>query len=1183
MKNKMTKISRTASKLVARQNHASHPCFHPGKALALGAVVGLVLGFSAAAATVSWNYTSGNRNWSTAGNWSPNAALSTMVTNNLIFDNVDAQTTNTPVNTVDASVTVSSLSYTNFYTNSAAYLSFQNTTVAGGQTLTITNGLNVGVGSDAGYGASPYTYVNLTGAGGTVAVTGGNVQVGYQSSSSATVYVFATLDMRGLDNFSFNNSAGTFGVAAYGGRRQGGEVYLGGTNSLVASAITLGNSQGGLGSNPAKLHLGNTNNLFADTITVGNIVSGCFINFETNWNNPMAKIRAHDGINGVGNWYIGYNNQPNQSSSTSLATNDFSGGMVNVMATNLYVGYISSTSTSTAKGSATGFFLLGTNQNNFLVVQNLFIGDANYPAGSGSTTATGTFSVSGGSVTATAVTLAQQVGLPAVGNLWLNTGAKMNVTGSVTNGAGTSTIALSGGATLNVGGSVTNLGGISTILVSNATLNVLGQIGSPTANLGTLYLSNATLGLTLAGLGAANAAASVGTLNVDGAAGSTLLTINNTNPVGQYSLIAYSSLGGATGFGGLQVQSPPGVTATLSNNVSGYPYTVDVVITAPSALMFTTPAFTSTAGIISGTITVQLQANGYPLNTTSNLTVNLSSSSATGLFRNLANTANISSVVIPAGSSSASFLYVDTAAPATPTLTASTTATPPAEQQETINPNAAAELGFTTQPANGFVNVTLSLITVQIEDAYGNPVPQSGTPVNLTLNGAMLAGGTTPQYTDVNGQAAFNDFLIAMPASGLTLTAAATGFPSVTSSNFSVTYGAIVKAYNQITMDQPSSWTGGVVPNQYDYAQIDNTSVSASSAHANTDLGASSTAWYGLLAYGWAANTGYTISNYLGNALTLGAGGITGSNLTHSLTFWPNVLLATNQAWIWGTSSEANGSLNLYGNIDNGGYNLTIGGSRPINVNGVISDAGNLIKQTSDTLTLAAANTYTGATTVSNGTLLVNGSLAAGGPVLVAGGILGGVGVIGSAVTVQSDGQLAPGTNGLGTLVINSNLTLNAGSSVLMAVDPILGMSGFVTGLSNVVYGGTLVVTNLEGALTNGSQFTLFGAVSATNNFASISGSPGAGLAWNFNPANGVLSVINGIAANPTNLTATVSSGVLTLTWPPDHLGWLVQSNSVNLAVPADWYDLSNTAAATFYSVPMNPTQTNVFYRLRHP
>jgi hypothetical protein len=73
------------------------------------------------------------------------------------------------------------------------------------------------------------------------------------------------------------------------------------------------------------------------------------------------------------------------------------------------------------------------------------------------------------------------------------------------------------------------------------------------------------------------------------------------------------------------------------------------------------------------------------------------------------------------------------------------------------------------------------------------------------------------------------------------------------------------------------------------------------------------------------------------------------------------------------------------------------------------------------------------------------------------------------------------------------------------------------------------------------------------------------------------------IACKPTNITFSVSGNTLSLSWPADHLGWLVQSNSVNLAVPADCRDISGTAAATNYNITVNPGQTNVFYRLRMP
>ena len=73
------------------------------------------------------------------------------------------------------------------------------------------------------------------------------------------------------------------------------------------------------------------------------------------------------------------------------------------------------------------------------------------------------------------------------------------------------------------------------------------------------------------------------------------------------------------------------------------------------------------------------------------------------------------------------------------------------------------------------------------------------------------------------------------------------------------------------------------------------------------------------------------------------------------------------------------------------------------------------------------------------------------------------------------------------------------------------------------------------------------------------------------------------MASNPTNITFSVSGGVLHLSWPADHQGWMVQSNSVNLAVPADWYDISNTASGTSFSPSLDASKANVFYRLRMP
>jgi autotransporter-associated beta strand protein len=70
--------------------------------------------------------------------------------------------------------------------------------------------------------------------------------------------------------------------------------------------------------------------------------------------------------------------------------------------------------------------------------------------------------------------------------------------------------------------------------------------------------------------------------------------------------------------------------------------------------------------------------------------------------------------------------------------------------------------------------------------------------------------------------------------------------------------------------------------------------------------------------------------------------------------------------------------LTLTGTIDNGGFPLTVTGTFDTNVQGVMSGAGGLTKQGSGTLTLSAANSYSGNTAVAAGMLTVTHDAALG-------------------------------------------------------------------------------------------------------------------------------------------------------------------------------------------------------------
>src|SRR6202044_2668945 len=129
---------------------------------------------------------------------------------------------------------------------------------------------------------------------------------------------------------------------------------------------------------------------------------------------------------------------------------------------------------------------------------------------------------------------------------------------------------------------------------------------------------------------------------------------------------------------------PPAATGLTSATQSE---TVNAA--AASKLVYTTTAQTLTAGVVSGTLTVQEQDSFGNVSTTAE-TVNLTTSNAaTGLFKdNATGTTTITSVTIAAGSSTASFKYVDTLA-STPTLTAAATGLAAAVQTETVIPAAA--------------------------------------------------------------------------------------------------------------------------------------------------------------------------------------------------------------------------------------------------------------------------------------------------------------------------------------------------------------------------------------------------------------------------------------------------------------------------------------------------------------
>lgn len=256
-----------------------------------------------------------------------------------------------------------------------------------------------------------------------------------------------------------------------------------------------------------------------------------------------------------------------------------------------------------------------------------------------------------------------------------------------------------------------------------------------------------------------------------------------------------------------------------------------------------------------------------------------------------------------------------------------------------------------------------------------------------------------------------------------------------------------------------------------------------------------------------------------------------------------------------------NGVLSFYSSVGFSGGTRAVSVNSDVVFNGAVSD-GAINKSGVGTLTINGTDTCT-ATTISAGTLAGTGSFS--GPVAI------------------NTATLSPGT-GIGTVTMTDALSFTVNSTAHMEINAANNTSDLVQGLASVAYNGTLEVTNLAGTVVNGQTFQLFSATATTGaftatNLPALSG----GLVWNWNPASGTLSVVQGMATTPTNVTFSVSGGNLNLSWPGSHLGWIAQSNSVALADTNFWFDIAGSAAVTNLSFPIDPSTPKVFYRIRKP
>ncbi len=235
--------------------------------------------------------------------------------------------------------------------------------------------------------------------------------------------------------------------------------------------------------------------------------------------------------------------------------------------------------------------------------------------------------------------------------------------------------------------------------------------------------------------------------------------------------------------------------------------------------------------------------------------------------------------------------------------------------------------------------------------------------------------------------------------------------------------------------------------------------------------------------------------NLGGNAIQLGAGGITANNTSGFNVVTFNITLTASQTF------SLPAELDLNGNLDLGANDLVVGGSGSTSFfQGVISGTGSLTKNGTATLVYAGTspNTLTGTTTVNGGTLRLNkpsGVVAIGGALVIGDGL--GNDIVSLAndqqigdfvpVTINSSGTLDFATFGamnerIGSLAGSGNV--NTGTGTLST-----GVNNASTTFSGVIGGNGFVIKEGTGTMTLTGADTHNGTTNVTLGTLIINGS----------------------------------------------------------------------------------------------
>jgi hypothetical protein len=218
-----------------------------------------------------------------------------------------------------------------------------------------------------------------------------------------------------------------------------------------------------------------------------------------------------------------------------------------------------------------------------------------------------------------------------------------------------------------------------------------------------------------------------------------------------------------------------------------------------------------------------------------------------------------------------------------------------------------------------------------------------------------------------------------------------------------------------------------------------------------------------------------------------------------------------------------------------------------------------------------------------NTVVITNGTLE-----ILAGQSLNGEGTILGTVICDAGSTNNIGMS-IGTLSINGSATFNGFINMELNRTNAPATNDMISA-GSISVSGALNVTNVGPDLVTGDTYKLFSLpvsgfaavnLPLQNQAATIT------YVWNNKLAiDGTIQVLSGaspVNTSRTNITAVFSGNTLDLSWPADHTGWTLQTNSVGITSTGSWFPLAGSAATNHVVITVDQTKGNVFYRLVYP